>query len=255
MINEGITIIESSGHQAPDKLIPIFKANHVTWIHKCAGVRYAKKAESLGADIVEVVGWENGGATGVLDIASLVLIPRTVDAVSIPVIGGGGVGDGRGLAAVLALGAEAAIVGTRFLAAAEAPIHPRIREELIRRTEADTTLVLRSIGNTHRVLRTANADKARIASGLLPQAQRQQQPAAPRCPPTPSTSAAIWARIVSEPVPRSVAPMWRLKEPSSFILIVAAAMSSPAMPKFCQNARLAGSPPGEFSAQQAGNPC
>jgi len=161
MEKEGVKIVETSGHRAPDHLAGRIKAAGMTLIHKCVAPRYAKKAESVGVDAVTVVGWENGGATGVLDIATMVLIPRTVDAVSIPVIGGGGVGDGRGLAAILALGAEAAIVGTRFLAATEAPIHPRVRQEMIRRIESDTMLVMRSVQNTHRVLKTPNALKVR----------------------------------------------------------------------------------------------
>ena len=70
MLDEGVTIIETSGHQAPEEYLPIFKSSEVTWIHKCAGVRYAKKAAKLGADIVEVVGYENGGATGLLDVGT-----------------------------------------------------------------------------------------------------------------------------------------------------------------------------------------
>jgi nitronate monooxygenase len=89
MIEEGVKIIETSGHEAPDKYIPLFKQNNVTWIHKCAGVRHAKKAASLGADVVEIVGWENGGATGRYDIGTLVLTPATVDALNIPVVAGG----------------------------------------------------------------------------------------------------------------------------------------------------------------------
>lgn len=159
MEKQGVSIVETSGHRAPEDLIEQIKAAGMTLIHKCVGPRYAKKAESIGADAVTVVGWENGGATGTLDIATLVLVPKTVEAVSIPVIGGGGVGDGRGLAAILALGAEAAIFGTLFLSATEAGLHPLLQQELIRRAETDTTLVMRSIGNTHRVLNTPTAQK------------------------------------------------------------------------------------------------
>lgn len=151
MINEGITIIESSGHQAPDKLIPIFKANHITWIHKCAGVRYAKKAESLGADIVEVVGWENGGATGIFDIGTLVLTPATIDAIKVPVVAGGGIADARGLVAVLSLGAQAGLMGSRLLLTKECPIHDNLKAALSKATIYDTTIIMRSLNATHRV--------------------------------------------------------------------------------------------------------
>jgi nitronate monooxygenase len=151
MIDEGVKIIETSGHQAPEKYVPLFKENNIIWIHKCAGVRYARKAASLGADIVEVVGWENGGATGRFDIGTLVLTPATVDALEIPVVAGGGISDGRGVAAVLSLGAKAALIGTRLLATKECPIHENIKRALLKSTIYDTTLILRSINATHRV--------------------------------------------------------------------------------------------------------
>ena len=144
-------IIETSGHQAPDKYIPLFKENDIIWIHKCAGVRYALKAASLGADIVEVVGWENGGATGRFDIGTIVLTPATVDALDIPVVGGGGISDGRGLAAVLSLGAEAGLIGSRLMTTKECPIHDNLKQALLNATIYDTTLVMQSLHATHRV--------------------------------------------------------------------------------------------------------
>jgi len=84
-------------------------------IHKCVGLRYALKVQDLGADIITVVGYENGGATGKLDIGTMVLIPRIVEALRVPVIGGGGISDGRGFLAALALGAQGVIVGQGFL--------------------------------------------------------------------------------------------------------------------------------------------
>lgn len=151
MLDEGIKIIETSGHQAPDKYIPLFKDHQVQWIHKCAGTRYALKAASLGADIVEVVGWENGGATGRYDIGTLVLTPATVDALEIPVVAGGGISDGRGVAAVLALGAEAALIGTRLLTTKECPIHENLKQALVNASIYDTTIIMRSLNATHRV--------------------------------------------------------------------------------------------------------
>jgi len=159
MIEEGVKIIETSGHQAPDKYIPLFKKNDIIWIHKCAGVRYAKKAASLGADIVEVVGWENGGATGRFDIGTLVLTPATVDALDIPIVAGGGISDGRGVAAVLALGAEAALIGTRLLTTQECPIHENLKQALLNATIYDTTLIMRSLNATHRVWNNQAAQK------------------------------------------------------------------------------------------------
>ena len=175
MMEEGIKIIETSGHQAPEKYIPLFKENDVIWMHKCAGVRYALKAVSLGADIVEVVGWENGGATGRFDIGTLVLTQATVDVVDIPVVAGGGISNGRGLVAVLACGAEAAVMGTRLMATQECPIHDKLKQALINASIYDTILVMQSLNATHRVwnnkgaktvleLEAAKADQAKIFS-------------------------------------------------------------------------------------------
>ena len=159
MIDEGVKIIETSGHQAPDKYIPLFKENDIIWIHKCAGVRYAQKAADLGADIVEVVGWENGGATGMYDISTLVLTRATVNALEIPVVGGGGISDGNSLLAILSLGAEAGLIGTRLLATKECPIHENIKKELLNSTIYDTTLVMKTLHATHRVWKNKGAQR------------------------------------------------------------------------------------------------
>ena len=159
MADNGLKIVETSGHHAPEELVARFKDLGMTWIHKCVGVRYAKKVEAMGADIVTVVGYENGGATGRLDIATMVLVPLVVDAVNVPVIGGGGISDGRGLAAVLSLGAEAVIMGTRLLVTKEATIHDNIKTALLNASELDTMLIMRSLNATHRVLNNDAANK------------------------------------------------------------------------------------------------
>ena len=159
MLDEEVPILETSGHRAPEDLIPMFKEGNVTWIHKCAGVRYAKKGASLGADIVEVVGWENGGATGPLDIGTMVLVPSTVDAIDTPVIVGGGISDGRGLAAALALGASGIIVGTRLMATVECPIHENVKQAWVEAEHVDTTLVMQSLHATHRVWKNKAAQR------------------------------------------------------------------------------------------------
>ncbi len=148
---EGVKIIETSGHKAPEDLVPKFRDGGAIWIHKCAGVRYAIKGASLGADIVTVVGYENGGATGILDIGTMVMTPSVVDALNVPVIAGGGISDGRGIAAVLALGAEGVIMGTRLMATKECPIHDNLKQAFVKAAETETTLALRSVGNTHRL--------------------------------------------------------------------------------------------------------
>lgn len=159
MVEKGITIVETSGHAAPLDLCERFKRAGMIWIHKCVGVKYAQKVEKLGADIVTVVGYENGGSTGKLDIGTLVLVPAVKDAIGIPLIGGGGVSDGRGVVAVLALGAEAVIMGTRLLATKECPLHDNIKRALLEASELDTRLIMRSIGSSHRVWRNPAAER------------------------------------------------------------------------------------------------
>ncbi|MHA2289118.1 MAG: NAD(P)H-dependent flavin oxidoreductase [Promethearchaeota archaeon] len=158
-LDEGVKIIETSGHKAPEQLVPKFKDGGAIWIHKCAGVRYAIKGASLGADMITVVGYENGGATGTLDIGTLVMTPSVVDALDVPVIAGGGISDGRGIAAVLALGAEGVIIGTRMMATKECPIHDNLKQAFLQAAETDTCLVMRSIQNTHRTWRNKAAQQ------------------------------------------------------------------------------------------------
>ncbi|MFO7558494.1 MAG: nitronate monooxygenase [Desulfobacterales bacterium] len=159
LVEKGVSIVETSGHSAPADLCDRFKAAGMTWIHKCVGIRYAKKAISLGADMVTVVGYENGGATGKLDIGTLVLVPSVIDAVDVPVIGGGGVSDGRGVAAILSLGAAGVIMGTRLMLTRECPIHENLKQALLNATELDTMLIMRSLGATHRVWNNSAANK------------------------------------------------------------------------------------------------
>jgi NAD(P)H-dependent flavin oxidoreductase YrpB (nitropropane dioxygenase family) len=122
-----------------------------------AGVRQAQKAESLGADAVIAVGQEGGGHLGRDDIGTFVLTPRVVDAVRIPVLASGGIGDARGLAAALALGAAGIEMGTRFVATRECVAHPAYKEALVRASERDTVVIERSVGRPGRVLDTPGA--------------------------------------------------------------------------------------------------
>ncbi|MEI6043503.1 MAG: nitronate monooxygenase [Chloroflexota bacterium] len=118
-----------------------------------AGVKTALNAESLGADCVIVVGYEGGGHLGRDDIGTLVLVPQVVDAVKIPVLASGGIGDARGLAASLALGAEGIEMGTRFVATQESIAHPNYKEALLAARETDTVIIERSVGRPARTLK------------------------------------------------------------------------------------------------------
>ncbi|MBI2935650.1 MAG: nitronate monooxygenase, partial [Chloroflexi bacterium] len=96
LIEEGVRVVETSGHRSPEEYMPTLKKGNVKVMHKVASVRHALTAERIGADAVIVVGYENGGATGVSDTTTMVLVPLAVDAVKIPVVSGGGIGDARG---------------------------------------------------------------------------------------------------------------------------------------------------------------
>ena len=158
IINSGVKIVETAG-RSPEPYMERLKAADVKVIHKCTAVRFARTAQRIGCDAVSIDGFECAGHPGEEDVTSLVLIPLTADAVGIPIIASGGFGDGRGLVAALALGAEAVNMGTRFMATKEAPGHARVKELLIAASERDTTLLLRSFRNTMRVLRTPTAEK------------------------------------------------------------------------------------------------
>ncbi len=155
---EGIPVVETAG-QNPEPLLPPLQEAGVKVIHKCTSVRHALKAEGLGCDVVSIDGFECAGHPGEDDITSLILVPRVADAVDIPVLASGGFGDGRGLGAALALGADGINMGTRFVATREAPVHDNVKQALVDASELDTRLVLRSLRNTLRVLNNATAAK------------------------------------------------------------------------------------------------
>lgn len=158
ILNKGVKIVETAGRN-PEPFMERLKAAGVKVIHKCTAVRFARKAEQIGCDVVSIDGFECAGHPGEEDVTSLILVPLTVDAVKIPVIASGGFGDGRGLIAALALGAEGINMGTRFMATQESPAHPAVKEKLVQSSERDTMLVLRSLRNTARALRNPVAEK------------------------------------------------------------------------------------------------
>ena len=158
IVDEGIAIVETAGRN-PEPYMERIKAGGAKVVHKCTSVRFARKAEAIGCDYVSIDGCECAGHPGEEDITSLVLIPATVDAISIPVIASGGFADARGLIAALALGAEAMNMGTRFVATQEAPAHEKVKQWYVDASETDTMYVMRSLRNTERVLRNEIAEK------------------------------------------------------------------------------------------------
>jgi nitronate monooxygenase len=158
IIDEGVQVVETSG-RSPEPFIQRLKKEGIKLIHKVPSVRFARKAESIGADAVTLVGFECGGHPGMEDVTSFILIPRGADAVRIPLIAGGGIADARGFLAALALGAEGIVMGTRFVPTQECPAHPRIKEWFVKAQETDTLMIQRSIRNVARVIKNKAAEK------------------------------------------------------------------------------------------------
>lgn len=152
VVEEGIEVVETSGVRSPEEYIPRLRQGNVKVFHKVATVRHAIKAEQVGADLVGIVGVENGGAVGMDDVTTMVLIPVAANTLRVPIVAGGGIGDARGFMAALALGADGVVIGTRFMATRECPTHPAYKEWMVRSKETDPVLVERSIGNAHRAL-------------------------------------------------------------------------------------------------------
>ncbi|RMD81493.1 MAG: nitronate monooxygenase [Candidatus Dadabacteria bacterium] len=157
-IEEGIKFIETAGRN-PEPYMEKLKSAGIKVVHKCTSVRHALKAQRIGCDAVSIDGFECAGHPGEDDVTSLVLIPVTVDAVDVPVIASGGFGDGRGLVAALALGADGINMGTRFVATKEAPVHEGLKKALVEADERSTRLIMRTLRNTERVLHTPVVDK------------------------------------------------------------------------------------------------
>ncbi|NGQ93654.1 nitronate monooxygenase [Brevibacillus sp. SYP-B805] len=158
-LEEGVKVISVTGGN-PEPFIRRLDGHDVKKLVLVAAVRQAQKAEAIGADAVMAVGQEGGGHLGRDDIGTFVLIPRVVDAVKIPVLASGGIGDGRGIAAALALGAEGVEMGTRFIATQECVhAHPAYKEALLRGTEHDTAVIKRTLGAPARVVRTPGSDR------------------------------------------------------------------------------------------------
>lgn len=158
IVEEEVPVVETSG-RSPEPFIQKLKRAGIKLIHKVPSLRFAQKAESIGADAVTIVGFECGGRPGMDDVTSLVLIPSVADSVRIPVIAGGGIADARGFLAALALGAEGVLMGTRFIATYECPAHPRIKEWFVRARETDTVVIHRSIRSAARVIKNRTTEE------------------------------------------------------------------------------------------------
>jgi NADH:quinone reductase (non-electrogenic) len=167
----GTPLDKAGGHE----YIEMLKKAGVKLFHKVGSVRHAMHAEKAGYDGIYAAGIEEGGHPLNDDVTTMVLTPRIVESVRIPVVAVGGIADGRALAAALALGAEGVMMATRFVATKECEVHDNIKQELIRRQEYETALICKSIGLQGRAIRNkvveevlALEEKGRGLEELLP---------------------------------------------------------------------------------------
>lgn len=153
-IEEKVPAISITGGN-PQPVFERLKGENIRTLVLVSGARQAQKAEELGADAVMAVGQEGGGHLGREDLGTMVLIPRVVDSVSIPVLASGGIGDGRGLLAAFALGAEGIEMGTRFIATQEC-VHAneKYKQAILEAKETDTVVIKRTIGAPARALKS-----------------------------------------------------------------------------------------------------
>ena len=150
VLEEGVKVV-TTGAGNPAKFMKDFKEAGVKVIPVVASVAMAKMMERCGADAVVAEGTESGGHIG--SATTMCLVPQVVDAVQIPVIAAGGIGDGRGFAAAFMLGAEAVQMGTRFVVARESIVHQNYKEKVIKAKDIDSEVTGMSTGHPVRQIR------------------------------------------------------------------------------------------------------
>ena len=150
VLEEGVKVV-TTGAGNPAKFMKDFKEAGVKVIPVVASVAMAKMMERCGADAVVAEGTESGGHIG--SATTMCLVPQVVDAVQIPVVAAGGIGDGRGFAAAFMLGAEAVQMGTRFVVAKESIVHKNYKEKVIKAKDIDSEVTGMSTGHPVRQIR------------------------------------------------------------------------------------------------------
>ncbi len=150
LIEEGVKVV-TTGAGSPEKYMEGWKAANMKVIPVVASVALAKRMERCGADAVVAEGTESGGHIG--ELTTMALVPQVVDAVNIPVIAAGGIGDGRGVAAAFMLGAKAVQMGTAFVVTKESIVHANYKERVIKAKDIDSRVTGRSTGHPVRTLR------------------------------------------------------------------------------------------------------
>lgn len=144
IVELGVPIVFTSAGN-PKKFTPFFKEKGITVVHVVPGTKFALKAQDAGVDAIVAEGFEAGGHNGREETTTLCLIPEVSDAVEIPVIAAGGIGNGRAMYAAMALGADAVQVGSRFVASIESSAHINFKEAVVAAKEGDTQLSLKTL--------------------------------------------------------------------------------------------------------------
>ena len=150
VIEEGVKVV-TTGAGNPEKYFPVWKEAGIKILPVVASVGLARRMEKYGADALIAEGCESGGHIG--EMTTMTLVPQVVQAVHVPVVAAGGIGDGHGVAAAFMLGAEGVQVGTRFLLADETQIHENYKEKVLKAKDIDSQVTGRSTGHPIRVLR------------------------------------------------------------------------------------------------------
>jgi len=150
IIREERVAVVTTGAGNPGKYVPALQAAGIRVIPVVASVALAKRLVRSGVDALIAEGTESGGHVG--ELTTMALVPQIVEAVEVPVIAAGGIYDGRGLAAALALGALGVQMGTRFMCARECTVHENVKQMVIKSKDRDTVVTGRSTGHPVRVL-------------------------------------------------------------------------------------------------------
>ncbi|MFM0340602.1 NAD(P)H-dependent flavin oxidoreductase [Paraburkholderia fungorum] len=150
-LEEGVRHFESAG-ASPEQLVEPIQQGGGLLIHKCPSVRHALSAQRLGVDAVALVGLEEGGHPGANQLSAFVNGAYALEQIRIPLVIGGGIGNGRQIAAALALGADGVVMGSRFMVAAEIVAHDALKQRIVAADAHCSTAILASLGDTWRVL-------------------------------------------------------------------------------------------------------
>lgn len=162
LAEEGVLCVETSG-ASPECILPVLRAAGIKVLHKVPAIRYARSAARLGVDALIVVGNDCGGHPGTYGISSMVQAAQAPMEIDLPIVIGGGIGTGRQLAATLAMGADAVLLGSRMLVSEELWIHRDYKDLLVRSDGTQSVIVKTALKQHHRVL---NNDSAQAVAAL-----------------------------------------------------------------------------------------